>query len=419
MKRHMVLAQLAVFGAISVLIIFYTVFNLLQVHPFNGPFTVTVQLRSAGGIFQDAEVAYRGVQVGKVDSVDLHPDGVTVRLAIDHGTKIPDNAVAHVYDLSAVGEQYVSLVPSRDTGSYLHDGSVIPESRTTVPLETATVLYDLEQLVDSLNPADVRIIGQEGAAAFAGTGPQLKSILADATTIIDQLSASEPNTIDLLKNAALLLHGAAAHSAEFDQFATSLKTLSTTLAASTPTIETFLQQAEPTTRLVDNVIASNGSAISVLLGNLATLSDIQVARIPGLKSLLVAVPEFGRLAPTLVHDGKLSISAKLNIGEPVCPSGVPLTNPISGKRSPLYSIGCNLNLARGANNAPRPGGGASGATASAQLLPSGTQTGGYDPATGIASTANGTLVRLGTSGGQSQVLGPNSWQALLVQAAGG
>jgi len=39
------------------------------------PFDVTVQLHTAGGIFDGAEVAYRGVQVGKVSSVALHTDG--------------------------------------------------------------------------------------------------------------------------------------------------------------------------------------------------------------------------------------------------------------------------------------------------------------------------------------------------------
>src|SRR3954470_18396229 len=102
MKRSTVLAPLVLFGIISVLIIGYTLFNLIGVHLTNKPFTVHMSLNTGGGIFKDAEVAYRGVQVGRVTALKLDTNGVEITLAIDHGTKIPANSVANIYDLSAV-----------------------------------------------------------------------------------------------------------------------------------------------------------------------------------------------------------------------------------------------------------------------------------------------------------------------------
>ena len=421
MRRNMVLAQLVVFGAISVLVIGYTVFGLLKVKITGRPFPVTVQLKTAGGIFDGAEVAYRGVQVGKVSSVDLHTNGVTVKLAIDHGTKVPDNVIAHVYDLSAVGEQYVDLEPpAHPSASHLHRGSVIPANRTTTPLETATVLYDLEQFVDSINPTDVQIIGREGALAFAGTGPELKSILSDTTDIVSQLSSSEDSLLRLLHNSALLLHGAAAHSSAFDRFSTSLKALTDVLAAKTPDVDKFLRAAAPTTRIVNSLIADNGAAITTLLANSASFSQIQVVRVPGLRSLLVAVPEFGRIAPSVVHDGVLLGAANLNQDETLCNTGVKLSNPLSGTQSRIFAAQCGPGLVRGAANAPRPSGGASASSlgASAMLTPGGTQVGTYDPQTGLVSTSDGSLVRLGINGGQTELFGGNSWQALLLAGTG-
>jgi phospholipid/cholesterol/gamma-HCH transport system substrate-binding protein len=420
----MVLAQLAVFAAISVLVVYYAVFGLLHVSFTNRPFHVQVDLATAGGVFEGAEVAYRGVQVGKVDAVDLHTGGVTIDLAIDHGTKIPATAIAHVYDLSAVGEQYVDLEPKGSTGPHLHGGSRIPRSHTTTPLETATVLYDLERFIDSIDPHDLQVIGREGALALQGTGPQLKSILSDTNDIVNQLSASEDGLIRLLHNSALLLHGAAAHAGAFDRFTSSLRALTGTLAAKTPTIDAFIRQGETTTRLVNSVMTDNGSAVTALLGNLATLSGIQSARIPGLRALLLAVPEFGRLAPTIVHDGSLLGIADVNQDQPLCNTGLPLSNPISGTRTPMHSVGCGPGLVRGAANAPRPAGGAApDAAAQTRLGPSArpagnaTQVGTYDPQTGLVSTSAGPLIRLGSTGGQDRLLGDNSWQAIVLAAA--
>lgn len=413
MKRNMVLAQLLVFSAISLLVIGYAVFGLLHVKLTNKPFPVTVELASAGGIFDGAEVAYRGVEVGRVSSLDLHTDGVTVELAINSGTKVPDNSIAHIYDLSAVGEQYVDLEPPKHPSStFLHSGSTIPQEHTTTPLETATVLYDLEQFISSINARDLQVIGREGALAFQGTGSQLRSILVDTTQIVDQLSSSEDSAVRLLDNAAVLLHGAAAHSSEFDRFTHSLDALSSTLAAKTPTIDQFLRQSEPTTRLVNSLITENGSAVATMLANLATFSRIQVARVPGLRSLLVAVPTFGRLAPTVVHNGVLFGAANIGQDQPLCNTGIPLTSPISGMKTPVRAARCGPDLVRGAANAPRPVG------ASATPTGSGTQIGTYDPRTGLVATSNGRLYRLGVDGGQTAIFGGNSWQALLLAGTG-
>lgn len=414
MKRNTVLAQLVLFGIISVLIVGYTMFNLIGVHITNKPYTVRMTLKTAGGIFDGAEVAYRGVQVGRVTSLKLETSSVEITLSIDHGTKIPATAIAHVYDLSAVGEQYVDLVPTgKPTTEYLHGGSSIPASQTTTPLQTATVLYDLERFVDSIDPADIRTIGAEGAAAFAGVGPQLRSLISDTTQIADQLTASKSAAFDLLDRAEILLKGAAAHSADFDVFASSLNQFSKTLADSTPTLDKFFAQSEPTTRLMNSLITANGAAFSVLLANGASLSQIQVSYLPGLKALLVAVPRFGVLSPLTIHDGALVGAGNIDLNQALCPTGLPLSNPLSGKRSDLIAANCNQSiLVRGANNAP------GAIQPSATTTTAGTEVGSYNALSGLVTASDGTVMRLGVNGGQREYLGDKSWAALIYAGTG-
>ena len=416
MKRTTVLAQLVLFGLITVLIVGYTLVNLIGVRVTNKPFTVHMSLTTAGGIFSGAEVAYRGVEVGRVTSLKLGTDGVQLTLSINHGTKIPSNSTAHVYDLSAVGEQYVDLVPTaKPSSDFLRAGSAIPASQTTTPLQTATVLYDLERFVDSINPKDIQIIGAEGAAAFAGVGPQLRSLISDTTTIADELTASKSAAFDLLDNAAVLLKGAADHSAQFDTFATSLDQFSKTLAQSTPTLDKFFADGESTTRLLNGLVTANGAAAGVLLANGASLSQIQVSYLPGLKALLVAVPRFGQLAPLTIHNGALVGAGNIDLNEPLCPTGLPLSNPLSGKRSPLIAANCNQSiLVRGANNAP----GSGQVQPSAVSTSADTQVGTYDASNGLVTASDGTVVRLGVDGGQSEYLGDKSWEALLYAGTG-
>lgn len=429
MRRNIVFAQLVIFAVISALIISYTVFGVIGADPTADPIKVTMQLRTGGGVYDGAEVAYRGVDVGRVESVELGRDGVTVVLSINEGTRIPADLTAHIYDLSVAGEQYVDLVPRRADGPLLASGAVIPASRTTTPVTTATVLYDVELLVNSINPNDVRTVGRELAAAFAGTGPQLRQILDSGSSLIRQLAKSKEAMVRLVRNGNVVLDTVVRHARDFKTFADSLQALTATLKTSTPAIEKIIRQGPSTTRLVNQIITENGSAAAVLMGNLVTFGGIQVANIPGLRALLVAVPEFGRRLPKVVHNGAIQAGLLVNYNQRVCSYGVPLTSPLSGIRSKIYQAGCAQPglLTRGAANAPPPvasPGSASSSSVGEQLRsPSAratrsgnAQVGTYDPQHGLIETSDGRTVRLGANGGQDQIFGDKAWQTLLLPA---
>ena len=54
-----------------------------------GQYQLKVDLPAAGGLYRTANVTYRGVTVGRVDSVGLAPDGVVARMQLNSSTAIP------------------------------------------------------------------------------------------------------------------------------------------------------------------------------------------------------------------------------------------------------------------------------------------------------------------------------------------
>ena len=101
-------------------------------------YVVTMNLADSGGIFDNAEVTYRGVPVGRVGEMKLTSDGIQVPLDIEAGNdRIPRDVDAVVTNRSAVGEQYVDLRPKTDSGPYLEDGSVIRKQATSCLLYTS------------------------------------------------------------------------------------------------------------------------------------------------------------------------------------------------------------------------------------------------------------------------------------------
>ena len=107
--------RLAVFGLVAVLIMVYTGIHyadLGRLVGLRGYYVVRLNLASSGGIYSAADVTYRGVSVGRVGAMRLTDTGIEVNLDIsDSAPPIPTALHASVADLSAVGEQYVDLLP--------------------------------------------------------------------------------------------------------------------------------------------------------------------------------------------------------------------------------------------------------------------------------------------------------------------
>jgi len=428
-NRRMVLTQIAIFCVITIVVAYYALFHVIGLSLTNNPYEVKLVLATGGGVFDGSDVSYRGVRIGSVSGVQLRPDSVLVTLDIDEGHKVPVDSIAHVTDLSPVGEQYVDFVSKTGHGPYLHNGSVVPTSRTTTPLQTATVLFDLEQWINSINPKDLGVLSREFAAAFAGAGPQLREILTAGESIVNTLDDTRDAVLSALHSSSILLQTAAKHADDFALFTRSVLQISQTLKASTPTIEKFLAQGPSTTTLINDIIRQDGSAAAVVLGNLAAFSQIQAANIPGWKALLIAVPQFERMVPQVINNGRVNGLGVINYDQTLCQYGPKLTSPISAIQTPVAKVACanppNGTLERGAQNAPRPAGASANSLdetplgVSAQLTSSGAaQVAGYDPRNGLVVNSQGQTVRLGWNGGQTELLGSNSWQAVFLAGVG-
>src|SRR5246127_2396560 len=122
---------MAIFSVISVIAaglvgLYYA--HLPAVYLGIGRYTVRMELDRAGELYRAGNVTYRGVEVGKVTKVHLTDTGVEAVLSLKSGIDIPADLTAHVHSASAIGEQYVDLIPRSATGPMLKNNDVIPQA---------------------------------------------------------------------------------------------------------------------------------------------------------------------------------------------------------------------------------------------------------------------------------------------------
>ncbi|MEV4755872.1 MCE family protein [Micromonospora sp. NPDC049559] len=376
-----------------------------------GGYLVHAEFDDAGGIFANAPVTYRGVPVGRVTSVGLRDGTVRVELRLERGVRVPAQARAVVSQRSAVGEQYLDLRPDADTGPYLRDGSVIPRERTGVPLAPETLLTNLDALVRSVDPADLNVVVEELGTAFEGNEEALRRILDASDLLLSAASENLPQTVALIRDGRTVLRTQEASGDAIRQWADGLAKLSATLRSSDPDLRRLLAAGPPASTELVALLRDLDPTIGTLLGNLTTVNGIATRRLAGIEQLLVVYPLVVAGGFTVTPgDGTAHFGLVLNVNNP--PSCVYGPTGACTSQGAAHSAGV-----RGAKNAPRPGGGdPKPPTPPAGTPPAPAEPGvaGYDPVTGLVVGPGGTPLQFGSTGGQYQLAGDQSWKQLLL-----
>lgn len=346
-------------GLIIVVVVgvYYIVFDVLQYKIVSQPFTVTVLMPSAGGLYSGADVTYRGVDVGTVTALDLSANQVAVKIGIHSGERIPDNGPVLVKQLSALGEQYLDLQPSNTAGPDLRGGSVIPANRVTLPVPIGTALVDLGAMLKSLNPKDLQTVESFLSSAFIGTGPDLRTIIVTGQRLFDALVAAQPETVNLVVDGKTDLHTLEATDGDLATFSQGLASLTGQLKNSNSDLQALINNSQSAEAQLNPFLESNTASIASAISSLATdahVSDEYNAQVHAIFELLPVVADD---LSSIASGGEIHGVLDFNTADPVCAyvPGASMPGPTEKVSSASLSNNCPRSspgmLARGANSA--------------------------------------------------------------------
>ena len=174
MLPRLVQRQLAAFAIVSVLAMSLLGVRYLEIPEGLGigRFDVTVPISHASGLYPNAPVTYRGVQIGKVSDMRLSRAGTVATLSLADGSDVPASARVEVRNGSVIGEPFLNLVaaPGAGTDRSLRDGDRIPGNRVTLPVSTGAFLTEVNELVGSIPTDPLRTaLGESATVAPAVT----------------------------------------------------------------------------------------------------------------------------------------------------------------------------------------------------------------------------------------------------------
>ncbi|MEU6994094.1 MlaD family protein [Streptomyces sp. NPDC046465] len=264
-------------------------------------YTVKVELAETGGLFSHGNVTYRGVDVGRVESVELTDDGVEARIRIEESApKIPSDLEAKVANLSAVGEQYLDLSPRTDDGPYLAEGSVVPRGATRTPAPVTDVLTSVDRLASSVDTAALRTVVDELGKSFGGRGQDLQILIDTGSEFIRAAKKSLPATTRLLIDGETVLRTQNERSDALKSFASGTAELAAQLKKSDPDLRRLVATAPDAATQFTALLRDTDPGFGVVLANLVTTSELLVTRQRGIRELMVRIPRVASTGATAI-----------------------------------------------------------------------------------------------------------------------
>lgn len=346
-----------------------------------GRYDLTVELPNAGGLYPQAMVTYRGVEVGKVTAVDLQPDGsVLAEMQVDDAVELPVDSMVEVRSASVIGEQYVNFLPPDDPSSEsLADGARIPQERTVLPTTTTKLLTSVDDLLASIPVEDLRTVVDELGVALAGAGTDLGRFVDASSSFQAAAQANLPETLKLIDDSTTVLGTQQALEPSIRSFAGSLQSFTGELEASDDDLRGLIAAGEPFMDTIGGFALDLTDVAPGMLSELADVGEVLKVYRDGIEHIMIVLPavttSMTSAIPVDRRDGKRHVANlwfKLGFDPPTCTRGFAdaqkIRNPddISAAEPPGSSW-CkvkpdDVRAPRGARNSPCPNGG-TGATA--------------------------------------------------------
>lgn len=161
---------------------------------------------SGQGLYPGSNVEVLGLKEGSVQSVQPEGDKVLVTMSLPASVPVPAGVYAAVEAPELLGQRSIDLEPGYTGGPRLAGGALIPESRTSVPVETNTILREVTNYLKSLQPANVHNVVSNLAADLNGQGQALGDLIGNAASTISLL-AQKGNELGQLNGTLAQLTG--------------------------------------------------------------------------------------------------------------------------------------------------------------------------------------------------------------------
>lgn len=250
---------------------------------FDDAVHVDLILDSAGNALpQRADVKFRGVVVGHVDSTTARDGAVVAHLAItpSYAPEISSAATARLLPKTLFGERYVALLDPAGPADPIIDGSVLEQDVSGNAIEVGVLLDGLLPLLEAVPPQDLANTLGALAQGLSGRGEQLGSTIDRLENIFAQVNAEMPSLQDDIRGVADLADTYSDALPSVVDALDNLRVTGNTVVERRPAIDTLIASLTSSSSTTADFLAANSENIISLAADSRELLETLEEYIP-------------------------------------------------------------------------------------------------------------------------------------------
>lgn len=348
--------KLVAFVLVGLLASGYLAVKYLGVGRFGGEYRVSASLSETGGLFENGEVTYRGVPVGRIDDLRATSDGVEVVLRIaGDAPAIPSDVQVVVANRSAIGEQYLDLRGSDQQGDQLSDGDRISGADAQLPPSIDRLLRSGRDFLESVPRDDLATVIDETYEWTRDGSESLRRLTSTLGSFAETAEANFLVTSSLIRNSGKVLDTQLAAQESIRSFSKDLALLADTMATSDSDLRELIASTPKTVREFQRVIQQIGGPLGALMGNLITPAQVFGINASGVEDAMIRLPEAFSIGWAINSSKGLNMGLAQTYFDPLpCTTGYEATDVRPGLETtpgkPFNTeAGCDLDPSSGAN----------------------------------------------------------------------
>ncbi|WP_345529875.1 MlaD family protein [Nocardioides endophyticus] len=285
---------------------------------YYGGYEVTVDMPEAGGLFENSEVTYRGVPVGRVESLEADRDGARAVLRIKRGSpEMSADVQARVVDRSAIGEQYLDLRGGSTDGKKLGEGAHLTLTAADLPPSIDGLLRSSRDLVASIPSDDLNTVTDEVYDFTRGNGANLARLLKTSTEFARTADRNFLTTVSLIDNSGKVLATQEATASSFKSFSSDLNLLAHSLEEQDEDWRSVIEQTPAAARQLDRLFSTVGQPLGQLMSNLVSTAEVFGANADGVKETMIKLPEGISITYAVMTSKGMKSGAQLSFFNPL------------------------------------------------------------------------------------------------------
>ena len=286
---------------------------------FQGSFTesvpVTVLSPRAGLVMNvDAKVKMRGVQVGKVDSIESRPNGQAVLHLAMYPSEmhlIPSNVLVDITAPTVFGAKFVELLPPAEPSARsLHAGQVLDSQHVTV--EINTVFKQLTSVLGTLDPAKLNETLGAVSQALSGRGEKIGQAFSDLDSVLVKFNPSLPALSRDIALSAPVFKAYGDASADLVRTVDNSVKISQSIVDEQHNLDALLVSAIGLADIGQDVLGANRKGLTDVLHLLAPTTDLLNEYAPALTCTFQGMVQMGKGPP--LSEPSINIMASLTWG---------------------------------------------------------------------------------------------------------